>query len=111
EQDILFVYLTSHGSREHEFSLELEGLELPDLSAERLGEILRQVPATKKVIMVSACYSGGFIPHLEGPDTLVLTAARHDRRSFGCSDDSDMTYFGRAYFVDALPKASSFEGA
>jgi hypothetical protein len=111
EQDILFVYLTSHGSRDHRFSLEQEGLQLPDLPAETLGEILREVPVKWKVVVVSACYSGGFIPYLEDPHTLVMTAARKDRRSFGCSDDSEMTYFGRAYFVDALPRASSFEGA
>ncbi len=111
EKDILFVYLTSHGSKQHEFNLVQEGLTLPDLTAAKLGDIIKSLPVRWKVVVVSACYSGGFIPHLEAPDTLVITAARKDRRSFGCGDDSDMTYFGRAYFVDALPEATSFEQA
>ena len=30
------------------------------------------------------------------------TAARADRVSFGCSEQSDFTYFGRALFAEAL---------
>ena len=32
----------------------------------------------------------------------MITAARPDRSSFGCGSDSDATYFGRAWLVDAL---------
>ena len=35
EQDILFLYLTSHGSPQHELSLAHSGFDLPDLSAKR----------------------------------------------------------------------------
>jgi hypothetical protein len=111
EKDILFVYLTSHGSKDHEFSLVQQGLSLPDLPAHRFGEIVNALPIKWKVVIVSACYSGGFIPALKSPTTLVLTAARHDRTSFGCSDDAEMTYFGRAFFEQALPTAISFEDA
>ena len=52
--------------------------------------------------MISACYSGGFIEPLKSPNTLVITAARADRVSFGCSEESDFTYFGRALFAEAL---------
>jgi hypothetical protein len=111
EKDILFLYLTSHGSKKHEFSIVQQGLSLPDLTAERLGEIVKALPVKWKVIVVSACYAGGFIPMLESPTTLVMTAADKDRKSFGCSDTSEMTYFGRAYFKEALPKVHSFEEA
>lgn len=111
EKDILFVYLTSHGSKNHEFSLVQRGFDLPDLSARRLSRIVKNLPVKWKIIIVSACYSGGFIPGLESPTTLVITAARHDRRSFGCSDDADMTYFARAFFEQSLPAAASFEEA
>ena len=37
-----------------------------------------------------------------------MTAARRDRRSFGCADENDFTYFGRAYFKESLPKSRSF---
>jgi hypothetical protein len=61
--------------------------------------------------VVSACYSGGFIDALKDERTLVITAARRDRRSFGCADENDFTYFGRAFFKEALPGAQSFQHA
>ena len=111
EQDILFLFLTSHGSREHELSLNQNGMELPNLPAAELAALLKQSAIRWKVIVVSACYSGGFIPPLQDAHTLVITAARPDRRSFGCADENDFTYFGRAFFKEALPKSQSFQDA
>ena len=39
--------------------------------------------------------------------TVVITASAADRTSFGCSDDRHLTYFGEAFYRDALPSASS----
>jgi hypothetical protein len=63
------------------------------------------------VIIISACYAGGFIDSLKNPRTIVITAAAADRTSFGCSNDSDLTYFGEAFFRDALPEARSLRDA
>jgi hypothetical protein len=63
------------------------------------------------VVVISACYSGGFLEPLKDDGALVITAARHDRQSFGCADENELTYFGRAYFEQALPKAKSFQDA
>jgi hypothetical protein len=111
EQDILFLFLTSHGSRAHDLALGLDAAELPPLGAAALARMLRDAGIRWKVVVVSACYGGGFIGPLRDGHTLILTAARADRRSFGCSDDNDFTYFGRAYFEQALPTAGSFEEA
>jgi hypothetical protein len=111
QQDILFLFLTSHGSREHELVLDQNGMDLPDLSAADLGRLLRESGIRWKVVVISACYSGGFVDPIKDDGTLVITAARHDRQSFGCADENDFTYFGRAYFKEALPKASSFQDA
>jgi hypothetical protein len=62
-------------------------------------------------VVVNACYSGGFVPPLRGAGTLVLTAARADRSSFGCGSDSDITYFGRAWLVDGLNHTPDFIAA
>ena len=110
-QDILFVFLTSHGSREHELVLDQNGIDLPYLSAADLGRLLRESGIRWKVVVISACYAGGFLGPLKDDGTLVITAARHDRQSFGCADENDFTYFGRAYFERALPQASSFQDA
>jgi hypothetical protein len=64
-----------------------------------------------RVIVVSACYSGGFIPALEDGHTLVIAAARADRSSFGCGSDADITWFGRAFLVDALNHTDDFVAA
>ena len=111
EQDILFLFLTSHGSKEHQLTLNQNGMELADLGAAELGALLKESGIRWKVVVVSACYSGGFIDPLKDERTLVMTAARHDRRSFGCADENDFTYFGRAFFKEALPKSRSFAEA
>ena len=111
QQDILFLFLTSHGSREHELVLDQNGMDLPDLSAADLGRLLRESGIRWKVVVISACYSGGFLDPLKDDGTMVITAARHDRQSFGCADENEFTYFGRAYFKEALPQASSFQDA
>ena len=111
EEDILFLFLTSHGSKEHELTLNQNGMSLRGLPAGELAEALRASGIRWKVVVVSACYSGGFIDHLKDERSLVLAAARHDRRSFGCADENDFTHFGRAFFHDALPSSGSFQDA
>jgi len=64
-----------------------------------------------RVIAISACYAGGLIDDLGDPDTLVLAAARRDRTSFGCGNDSVATYFGRAWLVDGLNDTLDFSAA
>ncbi|MDO6747872.1 C13 family peptidase [Gilvimarinus sp. 1_MG-2023] len=108
EEDILLLYITSHGSQEHEFSLAAPSHDFLDITPESLTAALAPLAATPKVLIISACYSGGFIDQLKAPQHLVLTAARHDRTSFGCGDADTMTYFGRAYFSKALPETNSF---
>lgn len=110
-QDILFLFLTSHGSREHQLVLDQSGMDLPDLPAAELGKLLKESGIRWKVVVISACYSGGFVEPLKDEGTLVITAARHDRVSFGCADENEFTYFGEAFFKEALPRASSFQDA
>lgn len=111
ERDILFLYVTSHGSKDAGINLGLTGMELPALEPRELAALLKDAGIRWKVIVLSACYAGGFIEELRDPQTLVMTAARHDRRSFGCADENEFTYFGRAYFKEALPQSASFEEA
>lgn len=108
DNDILFIYLTSHGSREDGFELDLPPLRLKELAPAELRRILDEAGIRWRVIVVSACYSGVFIKPLEDDHTLVITAAAADRTSFGCADENDYTYFGRAYFEEALAKTDSF---
>ena len=110
EKDILFLYLTSHGSKDHQLVLNQHGLSLPNLPADQLGKILKKLPIRWKVAVVSACYSGGFIEPLRDNHMLIITAAE-DRTSIGCSDKAEMTYFGRAYFKESVIDSPSFVAA
>jgi len=108
ENDILFIYMSSHGSKDFEFSLKQPRLALPDLPVQTLADILADLPIRWKIIVVSACYSGGFIPPLENDNTLIITASAAGQTSFGCRDDAEFTYFGQAYFKDALSQTNDF---
>ncbi|MDE3071169.1 MAG: peptidase C13 [Pseudomonadota bacterium] len=108
DRDILMLYVTSHGDEDHDLLVDMDPLPLDQIGASDLAGILDRQPFKWKVLVVNACYSGGFIPPLHGPGTLVLTAARTDRSSFGCGSDSDITYFGKAWLVDALNRTPDF---
>ena len=111
DEDILVLYMTSHGDEDHNLLVDMDPLPLDQIGAPDLAGILKKHPFKWKVVVVNACYSGGFVPDLRGPGTLVLTAARSDRSSFGCGSDSDITYFGKAWLVDALNKTDNFVDA
>jgi hypothetical protein len=107
DEDILFLFLTSHGSQ-HVFSVYFPELALDDLGDRELRQMLDAAGIKWRVIVISACYSGSFIDALKSDDTLVLTAASADRASFGCSSENDFTYFGDAYLNEALRQDRSF---
>jgi hypothetical protein len=111
DEDVLALFLTSHGSSDHHLSVSLPPYQFDDLTPERLRTMLDEAGIRYRVIIVSSCYAGGFLEPLAGPDTMVITASRADRTSFGCRDGEQWTDFGRAYFAEALSQAASFEGA
>jgi hypothetical protein len=108
DQDILMLYVTSHGDEDHNLLVDMDPLPLDQIGAPDLAGILAKRPFKWKVLVISACYSGGFVPPLHGAGTLVITAARTDRSSFGCGSDDDATYFGKAWLVDALNRTPDF---
>lgn len=110
-EDLVFIYLTSHGTSEHELVLDQPRLQLGDLPADELAAVLAPLNGRDKVVVISACYSGGFIPALKDEKTLVMTASRADRVSFGCSEEADFTYFGDALFAQALNQTDDLQQA
>jgi hypothetical protein len=111
DEDVLFLFLTSHGSRSHELSLDFWPLRFDRLGPGDLKAALDDAGIKWRVIVVSACYSGGFVQPLADEHTIVITAAAADRNSFGCSNEADFTYFGKAYFDQALRETHSFVAA
>lgn len=110
ESDVLFLYMTSHGLS-NQFEMENAPIDLDDVDPKWLRQTLDKSGIRWKVIVISACYSGSFIPALQSPDTLIITASAADRDSFGCSSESDYTYFGRAFFDQAMREKSSLKTA
>ncbi len=76
-----------------------------------LASVIEASGVRNRAVVVSACYSGGFLPALGSPDALVITAAREDRTSFGCGASSHVTWFGQAWLVDGLNRHDDFIGA
>ena len=111
DNDILFVFLTSHGSKEHEFKLHQNHILLRGLRPDELAALLKESGARWKVVVVSACYAGGFLEPLKDARTLAIAASRHDRQSFGCADTAELTWFGRAFFKEGLASSRSFDEA
>lgn len=111
DEDVLLLYLTLHGTEDHELAVQLPPVLEQWISPRELRKALDDAGIRNRVVAISACYSGGFIPALREPRTLVVTAARADRASFGCGSESDATYFGRAWLVDGLNRSNSFAGA
>lgn len=111
DRDVLFLALSSHGSQDGEIAVSNGGLALNDLSVDDLAAALRDSGIKWRVIVVSACYAGQFIEPLRDENTIIIAAAAADRTSFGCSDDRDLTYFGEAFYRDALPAATDLQTA
>jgi hypothetical protein len=103
EEDVLFLALSSHGSRDATIEVSNEGMTPQTLSAQTLADMLAESGIRWKVIVISACFSGTFIRPLADDHTIVITAAARNRASFGCSDSRHLTYFGEAFFKEALP--------
>lgn len=111
EEDILLLFLTSHGDEDHYLYVGMDVLPLDWIGADDLSRMLNERPFRWRVSIVSACYSGGFVDGLKNSTSMVITAARADRTSFGCGSESDITFFGKAFFVEGLNQTDSFRGA
>ncbi|MET0051934.1 MAG: C13 family peptidase [Candidatus Thiodiazotropha sp.] len=108
EEDVLFLFMTSHGSKSHRFSVNFGPIRLDDLTPQQVRQALDDSGIRWRILLVSSCYSGGFIEALKDPNTLIMTAAAPDRTSFGCGAESEFTDFGTAYFKHGLVESANF---
>jgi hypothetical protein len=101
DEDVLVLYTTSHGNDlglAYHYGDTGHGI----LSPARLKSVLAELGIERRILMLSACYSGVFVPELASPDTAILTAAAANRSSFGCNAENDWTYYGDALINRAL---------
>jgi len=111
QEDVVVLYTTSHGSPE-------TGLEYLDpqrgfgsIRPDHLAAMLDASKLANRLIILSACYSGTFLPRLTSARSVVISAAAADRPSFGCSPGNDWTYFGDAFINRALRKPQPLQAA
>lgn len=97
-------YISSHGGPD---GAQLgEDTLRPSLLAAMINDAC---PSRPSVVVISACFSGVFIPALQRPDRMVLTAARSDRASFGCGESDKYPFFDDC-FLSSAPGAKDFIG-
>jgi hypothetical protein len=110
DEDVLVLFLTSHGSEE---GLEVENGTIPlaQLSPADLRQALDDSGIRWRLVVVSACYAGVFLDELKTDTTAVVTAADAEHSSFGCDPDRELTWFGEAFLKDSLPGSASLEEA
>jgi len=105
DHDACLIHMTSHGSPQGFYMRNA-----PLITPKILDSILDvSCGARPTVVLVSACYSGVFVGNtMLKPNRIILTAARGDRTSFGCSAENQYTYWD-ACLLDSLPKADTWK--
>lgn len=111
EQDVLLLFMTMHGTPQHQLFVQMAPAYFDLIDPKELRAALDDAGIRNRVLVISACYAGGFIPALKDEHSLVLAAAHRNRPSFGCGPDSDATYFGRALLIEALNETTDFVAA
>jgi hypothetical protein len=109
-EDILLLFMTSHGGMGG-LGLQLPGGGAAVLRAHEIKATLDSEGIRNRVVIVSACYGGVFVPPLASDDSIVLTAADALSTSFGCAPGRDWTYFGDALFKQSLQPGTDFRHA
>lgn len=103
-EDLLLLYLTMHGTDDPLLHLQLADGSRQTWSPQELRDALDDAGIRNRIVVLSACYSGGFEPELANEHTLLITAARADRPSFGCGSESTITWFGRGWLLEGLSR-------
>lgn len=111
KEDVLILYTTSHGGPEMGVVYRDGTSGYGMIGPQRMADVLSELKIERRLIMISACYSGQFVTALASPASAIITAADDDRTSFGCAPGNDWTFFGDALINTALRKPQPFEAA
>jgi len=101
-RDGCLIYFTSHGSPD---GVVVDNRIVPPATMARMIE--GACGSRPTAVILSACFSGVFVPTLAAPNRLIFTAARRDRSSFGCGESDRYPFFDRCV-IERLPRARDF---
>jgi hypothetical protein len=109
-EDVLIVYTSGHGMP---FGLYYNDADngYGAISPSRLHDLLGGLGIRNRLLILSACFSGVFVPRMQDDNTAIVTAASADRSSFGCVAENDWTFFGDAMINHALRKPQPLAAA
>lgn len=108
DDDFLLMFLTGYGDKQHNLGTSFENMQFNDLQAVELAAMLQHSDIRWRIIVISACYSGGFISHLKNPYSLIITSSAHDRKSTDCDNHGEAAGFSDAYFRLSFLQNRSF---
>jgi hypothetical protein len=109
DEDVLVVYTTSHGSPHNGLNFRDSARGEAVITPPQLQAMLDHTGAKNRLIVLQACFSGQFVPVLQGPRTVIATAASAQKSSFGCAAGNDWTFFGYAFVNQAMRQPDTFE--
>ncbi len=105
DKDRCLIHMTSHGSKSAFYLVSQGGM-----TPTEFDEILDETCGTRPtVLLISACYSGIFTDSsaMQQDNRIILSAARKDRTSFGCSAEAEYTYWDGC-LLDNLESSTSW---
>lgn len=111
KEDALILYTTSHGGPDIGLVYRDAQNGYGMIAPQRLAQLFAELQIERRLVMISACYSGPFLNALATPSSIIVTAADDDRTSFGCAPGNDWTFFGDALINNALRKPIPFAAA
>lgn len=88
----LVILVSTHGNVDV-LSVNIGNAYWPAVRSVNIKKWLDAIPHVPSALILSACYSGSFVPTLQGPQRIIMTAAAHNRNSFGCAYHDKNTYF------------------
>ncbi|MBL0925030.1 MAG: peptidase C13 [Sphingomonadaceae bacterium] len=111
KEDVLILFATTHGDPNSGLAYRDGDKGYGAIAPSRLANLLDDLGFERRMILLSACYSGVFLPLLTNENSIIVTAAASNRTSFGCAPGNDWTFFGDALINHGLRKPQPFEKA
>lgn len=111
KEDVLLLYTTSHGAPKVGIVYKDGENGYGFIAPKSLSGTLNGLGIRKRMVLISACFSGMFVPDLVSDDTVLVTAASAVTTSFGCTPANDWTFFGDAVINNALRSPTHLDEA
>jgi Peptidase C13 family len=111
KEDVLILFATTHGGADVGLVYRDTDKGFGMIAPVHLAAMLDGLGIERRMIILSACFSGVFLNDVAKDNSVVVTAAAADRTSFGCEPGNDWTFFGDAFLNTAMRKSQPVDKA